>query len=204
LNRDRYMCEMERISRRYLILLLLLIYTTNLCTLTFFPQEHLNIKENNDIPDQRFIESVPLKSSITAIENTTITKQTQYSYNFDINMPSFRPDGDLYIAQIIMDDYVSFSSVPDGWTEIENGYQSAAGRNIRFATYWKIGSSEPATYTWNCSKSRLWLGAIHRISSFDPVTPIHKSSISSGMTANPTAPSVTTTIDECFILTMFG
>ncbi|MFW9945891.1 MAG: hypothetical protein ACFFDX_03575 [Candidatus Odinarchaeota archaeon] len=138
------------------------------------------------------------------IESTTITKETFGVYNFDVDMPSVRPDGDLYIAQIAMDDDAPFSSTPSGWTEIENGIRGGIGPDVRFATYWKIGNSEPATYRWSCSTPRLWIGAIHRISGFDSNNPIHTSGIITGESAYPIAPSITTTVDDCLILRMFG
>jgi len=174
-----------------------------LYTLTFLSHTYLNIEDSDDNSHQITFDPESPKSSST-IESTTITTETENTNDFVVNMPSVRPDGDLYIAQIAMDDDVLFSSVPSGWTEIENENRGIFGPSVRFATYWKIGNSEPATYIWRCSLSRLWVGAIHRISNFDPDNPIHASAISTGETFNPTTPSVTTTIDGCLILRMFG
>ena len=197
------MFKIIRIKRIIIVFLFLLIIMPNVLALTFLLNTSIINDDNDDISDQITNEIESLKSSST-IESTTITKETQYSDNFVVDMPSFRPDGDLYIAQIAMDDDEAFNLVPSGWTEIENEFRGGQGPDVRFATYWKIGSLEPATYTWGCSSTRLWIGAIHRIIDFDPDTPIHKSNISTGEDKYPTAPTVTTTIDDCLILRMFG
>ncbi len=193
----------KRINRKYFILLILLIFISNLYMLTFLSHTYLNIDGDSNISDQITTEPVSLKSSST-IESTRITEETQYTNDFTVNMPSVRPDGDLYIAQIVTDYDTIITHNSSLWTKIENEANAGSGSDVRFASYWRIGSSEPATYTWNSSLSVLWIGAIHRISGFDLNNPIHNSSFSTGMSANPTAPSVNTIIDDCLILRMFG
>ncbi|MBY9021069.1 MAG: hypothetical protein KGD67_08420 [Candidatus Lokiarchaeota archaeon] len=193
---------MKRINRKYFNLIILLILISNLYLLSFLSPTYLTIDDDSYISDQIITEPETLRSSST-IESTRITEETQQTNDFIVNMPSVSPDGDLYIAQIAIDDYTALSTIPSGWTEIENGFQSGLGP-IRVATYWKIGNSEPATYTWSTSSSVLWIGAIHRISGFDASNPILASKVSIGMNAFPIAPSVNTTIDNCLILRMFG
>jgi len=197
------MFKIVRINRKFLILLFLLFLISNLFTLTFLSHKYLIVEDSDDKSDQITNVPVSLKTSFT-IESTNITKETENSYSFVVDMPSFRPDGDLYIAQIAMDSTSGLSSVPSGWTEIEIEVKKLGGAGVLFATYWKIGNSEPATYIWSSWTSNLWVGAIHRISGFDPDNPIHTSFVTTGKSENPTAPSVTTTIDECLILRMFG
>ncbi|RKY10123.1 MAG: hypothetical protein DRP66_00455 [Planctomycetota bacterium] len=135
------------------------------------------------------------------LESTTISKETGGSSNFVMSMPATRPDGDLYLAQIAQEGGASISSIPGGWTEITDSNRS---NSIRLATYWKIGSSEPATYTWSGSSSKKWLGAIHRISGINTGSPINASGDGTGDSSSPTAPSVTTTVDDGLILRMYG
>ena len=145
--------------------------------------------------------TIPTPDNSSAIKTTTISKETGGSSNFVVDMPVGRPDGDLYIAQIAQEGGANITGIPSGWTEITNRDMS---NNIRLATYWKIGSSEPATYTWQGSSSRKWLGAIHRISGADTSNPINASNDSNGNSSNPNAPSVTTSVDNCFILRMYS
>ncbi|MFX0033981.1 MAG: hypothetical protein ACFE9P_15085, partial [Candidatus Hermodarchaeota archaeon] len=168
--------------------------STNISNLTINPPISL-IKSSGVAPPQ--------------IESNTTTKRQFLSYSINVNMPSYSPDGDLYIAQIVMDGDEPFSSTPGGWKVIRNGaYNTPYSPNdVRFATYWKIGNSEPGFYTWSCSVQRLWIGTIYRISGIDPKYPINASAIQtagSPPNAYPRAPGITTTVDQCLILRMFG
>ena len=90
-----------------------------------------------------------------------------------VNMPPTRPDGDLYVAQIAQEGGAQITSIPRGWTELTN---RSMGGNTRLATYWKIGSSEPATYTWGSDSGKKQIGAIHRLSGIDTSSPINAKS----------------------------
>ncbi|NHJ19993.1 MAG: hypothetical protein EAX91_03540 [Candidatus Lokiarchaeota archaeon] len=202
------MFKIMRKNRKVQILIFLVIIFSNLYALSQFSQNFSNIEDNDGKSNQMGVEPELLKSSST-IQSTTITKSppSTPSYNFYVNMPSYRPNGHLYIAQIIMDDDASFTYVPSGWTEIENDFATQSGPDVRLATYWKIGSSEPASYRWSCSLSRYWIGVIYRITSFDSNNPIQASATSllnSPGSSSPTAPSVTTTVDNSLILRMIG
>ncbi|MFX1481470.1 MAG: hypothetical protein ACFFCI_25605, partial [Promethearchaeota archaeon] len=186
----------------YLLLVLFIFYLPFFTV--FISNLNLNIESTTIIEEPT---SIIHTSALDPpnIESINTTKTFSAVYNFDVNMPSVRPDGDLYIAQIAMDDDAPFSSTPSGWTEIENGYYNGYSYNdVRFATYWKIGNSELTSYTWSCATQRLWIGAIYRISSYDTNNPIDVSSISTYYSAYPRAPSLTTTVNQCLILRMFG
>ncbi|MEE9571588.1 MAG: hypothetical protein V3W20_00905, partial [Candidatus Neomarinimicrobiota bacterium] len=199
------MAEKSYFKKKKLVCLIFLILIFNLYTLTFFPHIYLNIEDSDDKSDQITNEFVSLKSSSTAIESTTITKGGPSDVILD--MPSYRPEGDLYIAQFAMTGWSNIENIPHGWTEIEDVWKKGGpgSPDVQLATYWKIGnSSESATYTWIFWSSRKYIGAIHRINGFDLINPISASGSEVGQDPNPTSPSVTTTIDGCFILRMFG
>ena len=52
------------------------------------------------------------------------------------------------------------------------------------------------------SNGSLGISIVSRISGVDTTTPIHKFASNSGTSSEPTTASVTTTIDDCLILTM--
>ena len=135
------------------------------------------------------------------IESTTISEATSATQTFVVSMPSTRPDGELYVAQIVTENGEAIDQVPSGWTEITDGQMV---NNVRLASYWKIGSSEPSTYTWASDASCRWVGAIHRISGINTSSPINDSGSGVGNSASPTAPSVTTNVDNCLILRVFA
>jgi len=199
------MFKIKRINRKFLILLFLLFLFFNLFTLTFLSHKYLNVEDSDDKFDQITNELLSLKSSSAAIESTTITKGLLSDVVLD--MPSYRPEGDLYIAQFAMTGWSNIENIPHGWTEIEDVWKKGGpgSPDVQLATYWKIGnSSESATYKWIFYAFRKYIGAIHRINGFDLINPISASGSEVGQDPNPTSPSVTTTIDECLILRMFG
>ena len=136
-----------------------------------------------------------------SVESTTVSKETGNLANFLVSMPSTRPDGDLYVAQIANDKGAAISVIPSGWTEITT---SANSSMVRLATYWKIGSSEPSTYTWQSGSPCRWIGAIHRISGINTSSPINASGDGVGTSDSPTSPSVSTSVDGCLLLRMYA
>jgi hypothetical protein len=186
-------------KKRLFYLLFILI---NIFFVPFFlTSSNLNLKNSNSIDESTLI------NTSTSIEDYRITIQSYPTRFFVVNMPSNSPAGDLYIAQIAMDDDTPITTVPSGWTPIKNGSRGYYGEDVTLATYWKIGSSsEPSSYTWSVSYgySEIWIGAIYRISNFDPDTPIHQSAVTTGVSSNPSAPSITTTIDDCLVFRMFA
>ena len=119
-------------------------------------------------------------------------------------MPFPRPDGDLYIAQIAVNDEAEIEDVPNGWTKIT---ERENDEDVSLLTYWKIGNSEPASYTWEFDDDDgSMIGAIHRISGIETSTPnpINASNDAEGSNKFPTSPSVTTTFDTCMILRIYA
>ena len=135
------------------------------------------------------------------IESTTLSEETSATQNFVVSMPSTRPEGDLYLAQIAVEDGEVIDQVPSGWTEIQDLRMSG---EVRLATYWKIGSAEPATYTWGSDTTCRWVGALYRISGINTGSPINDSDDSTGQSSVPISPSVTTHVNNCLILRLYA
>lgn len=135
------------------------------------------------------------------IVQSPMSRESSGSNSFTLSMPSPSPDGDLYIAQIGKESASSINSVPSGWTVIEDGQSGGA---TRFATYYRIGDSEPADYTWGSGSSGKWIGVIHRVSGVDTANPINASAKSTGDSSSPNAPTVTTTVDDAVIFRLYG
>lgn len=101
-------------------------------------------------------------------ESLTITESTATSHT--VNMPTTRPDGDLYVCVFATDRADTTPTVDAGWTLITligddaNNYSGGGA-------YWWIGDSEPATYTVGTENGATDFG-IFRYSGADPVKPI--------------------------------
>jgi len=96
-----------------------------------------------------------------------------------LNMPATRPDGDLYIAIICKDDD-NLLTDPAGWNEVLN---SAGTAGFTAAAYfgWRVGSSEPATYSFtHAGATEDWNGAVIRYSGVDTSVPLGSQTITPG------------------------
>ena len=130
-----------------------------------------------------------------------VTKEEGGDDRFNLGMPSSRPNGDLYIAQMDLEGGTSITSIPSGWTELVDDEQTG---NNRLAVYWKIGNSEPASYQWRSADQVKWVGIIHRFRGIDTNNPINAVNEDKADSGRPNAPSVTTTVDGCLILRLYG
>jgi hypothetical protein len=103
------------------------------------------------------------------------------STNFVMNVPSGVVDGDLMVAHVRQQSGFTISP-PAGWnTGVLGGTNSGM--------YWRLASSEPASYTWTSTGTGTWSGIIDAFYNVDQVTPIDVAS----QTTNATIASVTWT-----------
>lgn len=117
-----------------------------------------------------------------------------------INKPSGTTEGDLLIAVVTFYGYqfLDFISTPSGWTNIYSGTYGTFP-TIRLA-YKIAGSSEPADYTFERSLNSQAYGFIIRISNGF----YSGGAVSRNVSTTPTCPSITTTVDDCMLLRIFG
>lgn len=113
--------------------------------------------------------------------------------------------GDLLYATITW--YPGPSNVttitpPAGWTQVDQGLSSA---QAVCTTYRRISNgSEPGTYTWSFSPAAFSAGQISSYRGVDQTTPININGNNNGASTAPTAPSVTTTVTNTWLLTSFA
>lgn len=125
---------------------------------------------------------------------------TANSGTFNMNMPTSRPAGDLYMALMCHDGSDGGSmSAPSGWTE----YADLQG----YAAYYKVGTdqgggNEASSYGWTGYGTEEWAGVIVRITGFDPASPISgtPTTTSSSSNAHPTFPAITPSDDSTLII----
>ena len=138
------------------------------------------------------------------VESVTVTAYTGTPASFAVNMPSTRPDNDLYICVVSSEQTTpnEFGSVDAGWTQLETTYNSIYQYDPMQTAYWWVGSSEPATYTVNLSSHSAGHGIIYRISGQhgSPIDASAASTVSSNGTFD--SESVTTTVTPTLVLTV--
>jgi len=122
--------------------------------------------------------------------------------NLTIDKPSGVVETDLMIAVCVMEyrgDDVNFTPSA-GWNEIVQITDS-----VSCGIFYKIaGVSEPNNYTFVADEADKSYSFIIRITGYDTLNPINISSSDTGTSAAPLCPSVTTTLDNCLVLRIFG
>jgi len=123
-----------------------------------------------------------------------------------VNKPSGTIDDDFMFAIVISArgsdaDGSTISSAPPGWTE-EHNYINTAASGQQVYIYWKIASSEGASYTWTWTDSDCSsVGQIMTYRGVDTSSPIHKEgTVNQESSIDPMMPSITPTEDGCVIL----
>ena len=121
---------------------------------------------------------------------------------YSADVPDNHGVGDLLIALITKNDNDALSPDQSGWTLITED----SNTNNRTNTYWRIATdSEPSEYSWT-GDSENWYVRMLCIASyhFDASDPINIANDATGSSNNPTTPDVTTDVDGCWLLALWG
>lgn len=126
------------------------------------------------------------------------------NYNLSAKPPGVKI-GELLISVTCYESGSSQSiTSPPGWILIE---KTDNGSNIGIATFYKVADSLDviaSTFTFSLSEDKKWTLSISRISGVDASVPIDVFSENSGSDGNVIATSVTTTVDSCLVLSVYG
>lgn len=136
-------------------------------------------------------------------EEFTERQEGSGTTSITIDTPTGYASGDLLIAAVVTDsDRASSLSPPAGWTEVVVASESDGRTTL--GVWWKIAGSEPSNHTFTWSGSEEAYGWIMRFTGHEPSNPIHATATDEGENDSPTAPSVTTSVDDCLILRIGG
>ena len=114
--------------------------------------------------------------------------------------------GDVLLVGLASDVTVT-TTPPAGFTLIKRVADSAFGNDQILESYAKIAvTNEPATFTFTLSTAEVFAAFMVAIQGAQTSTTPHKSAVSTavGGVALINAPSVTTTVSDCLILTLYG
>lgn len=125
-----------------------------------------------------------------------------------ISKPSGTTDGDLLIAIFYLEsDTNTWSSVPSGW---QTGPTIANAGEFKLHLFWKIASSEPASWNWTPTSSA-WRAGFCAAYSGALGTDLSRVEISGGSqgdsvspATSQTAPSITTSTDADLVVFVYG
>ena len=78
-------------------------------------------------------------------------------YDITVNKPTGTVDGDILFVWIAWQSTPTIDSVPSGWTLLA---QTVLGGGDNYALYYKIASSEGASWVWSFTASSGWIRAV--------------------------------------------
>ena len=148
------------------------------------------------------VTDVPAGSAI-ALRAVSFGSNNASTTSIVLNRPSGTLAGDVMLASLDVRG-TSTVTAPAGWTLVRTDTFTSS---LRMHVYWRLATgSDPATWTWTFSGSRLAVGVIHAYSGVNTTTPIDASggqaAASSSTTA--TAPSITTTVANTMLVSFFA
>ena len=137
------------------------------------------------------------------VSGTATTYSASAVPSVSLPKPTGTAAGDVLIAAITTDRNPSMSTVPAGWTPIVNGLSISSGARV-FSYYHVVGSTDPASYTWNLSTAQKWSGGITAYRGVNQTTPLDSTvatAVNTTYTATSiTVPSITTASDNAMLI----
>jgi len=139
--------------------------------------------------------------------NSTESEQDTAGSNLTINVPGSVVDDDVLIAIVVHSDDEPATTItpPGGWTQElgKTGMGTAAVSPPVIYVYSRVASSEPSNYTWSWDTDGGKVGSIlayRGVDTGDPVPATPSVNAQTGTGTDPIAPSVTTAVDDEWII----
>ena len=130
------------------------------------------------------------------------TTQTANSTSVTLTPDQTATTGDFLIVNICSASVAAETfTAPTGWTLIRSTRGGGATPPNLHSYYKAAGASEPASYTWTGGENVAHVATIIRLTAVN-ATPIDVESAATGNSADPVSPSITTTADNCFMLSV--
>jgi hypothetical protein len=139
--------------------------------------------------------------SVPVYESQSTASESSNDNTLTISRPPGTTAGDFLVAIVSTDGNVTHAA--SGWTAIGQG-QSPGGQSTLSLWYRAAGGSEPASYDFTWSGGQEAAGGILRYSNVDTSDPIDVAGGNTGSSTSPTAPSVTTTVDNAMVLRVYS
>lgn len=146
---------------------------------------------------------VALAGSVVAapfFQGIGTTTQTANSTSVVLTPDTTANEGDFLIVNIASSSLgaETFTGIPSGWNLLRNSAGPPA-----LSTYYKFaGAGEASSYTWTGGANSAHCATIIRLTAVDTGTPINVEDVATGTSADPVSPSITTTVANCFMLSV--
>jgi hypothetical protein len=134
------------------------------------------------------------------VADKKVSSSSTQSTSLVVDMPSYRPTGDLYIA-IVGISGATFTT-PSGWTAFSTTASTKLGAFYHYST-----GAEPASYTFTVSIAQQYSAVMLRVKNFDTSSIVNTSSTgvnSVSGTTNMTYPTLTTSAQGTLVIAADG
>lgn len=142
------------------------------------------------------------------VESTTETLVGANDSTPTFNMPSTRPNSDLYLMCFGCDGDASGGWTLTGWSTTSSiGASTNAEAHegtVSAAIMGRIGSSEPASYTFGSGPSEEWVFYVLRLSGFDTSDNLDVVANGTGNSTTATAPTATPTTSGGLVVRLWA
>lgn len=120
-----------------------------------------------------------------------------------VNVPTGTVNGDVMVVDVMYGGTTQMST-PAGWNLINNISNTNSASQMT-TTFWRLASSEPASYTWTMPALVCWITGAVSYSGVNQSTPIDANTINMDNTGTShIASAVTTTVANDIIVTFFN
>lgn len=148
--------------------------------------------------------------AVPVVASFATANQLATGTTFSIAKPSGVTNGDVLYLILIQDNTATVATTPTGWTAEGNIIISSTPSSCRVWLWSQRadGTDEPDPQTITTDGNRYFAGAYLRVTGVDAgvsdLTHVFNSGTDLGDTTGHTSPSVTTTVADCLILSVFG
>ncbi len=137
------------------------------------------------------------------VQSTSTAELNAVGTSITVNAPAGLVDGDMLVAGIASKSGAADFNVPAGWTAIDT---TADANWVTSRMFWKIAASEGATFTFTATVAEKMSIAVLRIDGQATSSPLNASGkdFNGSTQAASVSPTITTTADNCLVLSFHG
>ncbi len=137
--------------------------------------------------------------AVAFVARATSFKLAGSGLNLIVAVPVGTANGDAMVAFVSVRTGSAVPATPAGWNLIDDDTNGPSS-----ASYWRVASSEPASYTWVVTNAVDSIGYIATYSGADGASPINTSSVWNRLasTTNVTGTTITPSVNDCMIVWM--
>ena len=138
---------------------------------------------------------------VPVVASWNINQTATNDASITVTAPTGIQDGDLLIGVMSHDSTAGTLGAPAGF--IATHAQLTTGANT-YQVWYKVASGESGNYTFTSSDTDQLIAAVLRVTGVDVTNPINAVGTATGNDAAPTAPAVTSTVDNAKVFRFFG